>query len=285
MSSIEWTGDTWNPLTSCNKVSPGCANCYAELMSKRLKAMGQAKYANATNGGGKWSGAVEFWPDTLAIPAKKKKPTTWFVNSMSDLFHPKVEDAWLEQIWRVMADNPRHTFQILTKRAQLMDIRARKMSRTFGVLPNVWLGVSVENEKYFLERVAYLLNTPAAVHFISAEPLLAGLDLLKLLDVDSHTATRLAQLNPRQISFPAELLDLIIVGGESGFKARRFDIEWAGKIVEDCQELGISVFVKQMGAKPHYDGDPVKGLGRKGNDPSLWPAGLNIRQMPIRVAV
>ena len=284
MSDIEWTQKTWNLFTGCNMASPGCAHCYAELMSKRLKAMGQTKYNNATNRNGKWSGVVEFWPDTLFVPSKRNKPTTYFVNSMSDLFHPKVEDSWLEQIWHVMADYPRHTFQILTKRAQLMNVRVRTMSQMFGVLPNVWIGVSVESEEYALARIPYLLDTPAAVHFLSCEPLLGPLDFKALFDTDGYIAERLTELNSREMYYPADLLDWVIVGGESGPGARPFHLEWAGKIVEDCQAAEVPVFVKQMGAKPYYDSEPIKGLGRKGNNPALWPAGLNVRQMPDRVA-
>lgn len=253
--------------------SAGCAHCFAELMSKRLKAMGQAKYASATNGRGKWSGVVEFWPDTLSVPAKKKKPTTYFVNSMSDAFHPSVKAEDLGRVWQVMADNPRHTFQILTKRAGIMRAATNVLADKYGVLPNVWLGVSVENQPCADERIEELRQTPAAVRFLSMEPLLEMVDINRWLWPD---------LSKKQWFWPH--LSWVIVGGESGPGARPFHMEWAGKIGEDCQEAGVPVFVKQVGAKPYYDGDLVKGLGRKGNDPSLWPEALRVRQMPDRVA-
>jgi protein gp37 len=260
MSSIEWTQKTWNPLVGCSKVSPGCKNCYAEVMANRLKAMGQIKYREATNEKGKWSRRIDFWADALHLPTETRKPTTWFVNSMSDLFHPFVRDEWLESIWQVMADNPRHTFQVLTKRATLMEIRARKMSRIFGVLPNVWLGVSVENQNRANERIPRLRDTPAAIRFLSMEPLLEAVNIRRWLWEEAGPDW--AGSNPR----PG--ISWVIIGGESGPGARPFHLEWAGKIVEDCQEANVPVFVKQVGASPYWWGRPVReNLGRKGNEP------------------
>ena len=218
MSKIQWTEKTWNPIAGCSKVSPGCKNCYAETM-------GQPKYQNVLTSNGRWNGNVAFWPDTLSIPERVKKPTTWFVNSMSDLFHVDVEYEWLKSVWAVMANTPRHTYQILTKRPFIMSGRVLWLVNLHDILPNVWLGTSVENQGWADERIPYLLETPAAVRFLSMEPLLGPVD----------------------ISPFAAALDWVIVGGESGPNARPMSSEWVRSIRDQCQEAGVAFFFKQWG--------------------------------------
>lgn len=205
MSNIEWTEQTWNPITGCSRVSEGCKNCYAEVMTRRLQAMGQPKYQGLLNEHGRFNGKVRFDETALLAPLKRKKPTTYFVNSMSDLFHEHVADEWIDKIFAVMALCPQHTFQILTKRAERMRaymIEQKKyvgvigdywlgdfvdsLSERFGAgivftttiqpLSNVHLGVSTENQEQADARIPHLLETPAAVRFVSAEPLLGEID-------------------------------------------------------------------------------------------------------------
>lgn len=194
MTKIEWTGKTWNPVVGCSPVSPGCANCYAMRMAARLEAMGVEHYRGLTKQsktGLIWTGKIDFAPERVLVePRRRKKATTYFVNSMGDLFHEAVSDSWIDNVFATMALCPHHIFQILTKRPKRMfDYVSRppKRRREFSChaqldecawpLPNVWLGVSCEDQKRADERIPKLLETPAAVRFISAEPLLDQLDL------------------------------------------------------------------------------------------------------------
>jgi len=222
MSTIEWTQETWNPITGCTKISPGCQHCYAEIMARRLKAMGQPQYQNVVNGK-RWTGAVELAPDSLYKPYKRKKPTMYFVNSMSDLFHKDVTTEWLDEIWAVMSIAEQHTFQVLTKRAEELPDRVGEMCDTFGVLKNVWLGVSIENGDY-LNRIDFLQNTPAAIRFLSLEPLLGPLPGIDLSGID-----------------------WVIIGGESGPGARPMKAAWARDIRDQCQAANVPFFFKQWG--------------------------------------
>lgn len=212
MSNIEWTEQTWNPIVGCSRISMGCQNCYAEVMTKRLEAMGQAKYAGLLNEQGRFDGVVRFDEESLLIPLKRKKPTTYFVNSMSDLFHESIPDEWIDRVFAVMALSPQHIFQVLTKRADRMREYCRDLKHYRGALsdfwigdaihhlapfitsetlrtaridkplPNVWLGVSVENQKAADERIPHLLDTPAAIRFLSCEPLLEEVDIRQFLE-------------------------------------------------------------------------------------------------------
>jgi protein gp37 len=205
-SAIEWTEATWNPVTGCTRVSAGCDNCYAALMSKRLEAMGQEKYAGI-NGNGHFNGQVKLHEDALTVPLKRKKPTVWFVNSMSDLFHPSVPFEFIDKVFAVMALCPQHTFQVLTKRperacqylnnevltvdehdrlcqgtrrrleAAIWDLQPDESLEIDWPLPGVWLGTSVEDQDAAEERIPHLLQCPAAVRFLSCEPLLGPVDL------------------------------------------------------------------------------------------------------------
>lgn len=211
-SRIEWTEQTWNPVTGCTKVSPGCKNCYAETMARRLKAMGAAGYEHAFR--------LTIQPDRLKQPLERRKPTIWFVNSMSDLFHKDIPDAYIDRVFDVITSTPQHTYQILTKRAE----RLRLYFSTRPVPRNVWLGVSVENRKHGKPRIDDLRVVRAGIRFLSIEPLLEHLGDLNLTAIH-----------------------WVIVGGESGPKARPMKPEWARSIQEQCEEAGVAYFFKQWG--------------------------------------
>ncbi len=226
-TSIEWTEETLNPTTGCTKLSPGCKNCYAEVMARRLKAMGKPQYQNVVNGRGRWTGQIEFAPSVLDKPRKRQKPTTYFIDSMSDLFHVNVRLEWLTAIWQMMADTPQHTYQILTKRQQTMFVAADVMAARYGLLDNVWLGVSVENQAMADERIPYLVDTTAAIRFLSVEPLLGEIDLSEWINE----------------------VDWVIVGGESGPNARPIEADWVRSLRDQCQEAEVPFFFKQWGGK------------------------------------
>ncbi len=210
-SSIEWTQMTWNPTTGCNKVSAGCKYCYAEILSKRLQAMGQKKYRNGFK--------LTLHPATLKIPYTWKKPKIVFVNSMSDLFHEDTPLKYIKQVFKVMKDNPIHTFQILTKRADVL----AEYSSILDWTPNIWMGVSVEDERV-ISRIDYLRNTGAFIKFLSLEPLIGPLPDLNLYNID-----------------------WVIVGGESGAKARPMKKNWVLDIRNECKKANLPFFFKQWG--------------------------------------
>lgn len=265
-SPIEWTDATWNPIVGCSIISPGCTNCYAMKMASRIEAMGnQPRYAGTTrkvNGNAIWTGKLAQAPDSVLLaPLKRKKPTTYFVNSMGDLFHEDCPDEWIDRVFAVMALAPQHTFQVLTKRSERMrdyfdggrdraDIVGLAMltivdriphghRRVPWPLPNVWLGVSTERQEEADERIPLLLQTPAAVRFISAEPLLGPIDLMEVIP------------NPiiyNVIHGMERLLDWVIVGGESGSNARPMHPDWARALRDQCKATGTNFFFKQWGA-------------------------------------
>lgn len=235
-SRIEWTEATWNPVTGCDRVSAGCDNCYALVLAKRLKAMGAAKYQ--ADGDPKTSGpgfAVTTHPASLDQPRKWRTPRTVFVNSMSDLFHAKVPADFVRDVFDVMAETPQHTYQVLTKRP----LRAARLAQNLPWPSNVWLGVSVEHMSV-AHRVDHLRRIPAAIRFLSCEPLLGPLDRLDLAGID-----------------------WVIAGGESGNNHRPLDIGWARGIREMCVEAQVPFFFKQWG------GRTPKTLGRH-LDGRLW---------------
>jgi protein gp37 len=211
-SKIEWTESTWNPVTGCTKVSPGCKYCYAETMARRLKAMGVAGYEHGFQ--------LQLQPHRLEEPYLQKKPTVYFVNSMSDLFHELVPDRYIESVLRVITETPRHTYQILTKRAERIEF----FFRSRVVPENAWLGISAENREYGLPRMQLLQKIDAKTHFISAEPLLDDLGELNLSNIE-----------------------WVIVGGESGPKARPMKAEWVENIKRQCEAQGVAFFFKQWG--------------------------------------
>lgn len=232
-SGIEWTEATWNPTTGCDQVSAGCDNCYALTLSKRLKAMGNPKYQ--TDGDPRTSGpgfGVALHPDTLEMPYRWKRPRLVFVNSMSDLFHARVPLEFVRDIFRVMEETPRHTYQILTKRAH----RLARIAPELNWPANVWMGVSVESDSHF-ERIKHLRKVPAAVRFLSCEPLLGPLP-----------------------NIPLEGIDWVIAGGESGAHARPVNPVWVQDLRDACVNSRTPFFFKQWGgARPRSGGRHLEG--------------------------
>lgn len=210
-SSIEWTESTWNPLTGCTKISPGCKHCYAERMARRLRAMGQPNYANGFT--------LTLHEAALERPLHWKKPQTIFVNSMSDMFHQSVPRDFIARAFDVMRRAHWHRFQILTKRAD----RLAKLSGDLPWPENIWMGVSVESDSY-IHRIADLRSTGAAIKFLSLEPLLGPLNNLEL-----------------------DGIDWVIVGGESGPGARSMNVEWVTSIRNQCVNSNVPFFFKQWG--------------------------------------
>ncbi len=232
-SGIEWTETTWNPTTGCDRVSAGCDHCYALALAKRLKAMGNPRYQN--DGEDRLSGpgfGLTVHRDLLERPHRWARPRLVFVNSMSDLFHPDVPVDFVREVFDVMADTPRHTYQVLTKRSQ-------RLVEIAGSLPwpsNVWMGVSVESPRYAF-RIRHLREVPAAVRFISAEPLLEGLPGLDL-----------------------EGIDWLIAGGESGPGARDMDYDWVTDLRDQCEAASVAFFFKQWGGRtPKANGRDLEG--------------------------
>lgn len=214
-SQIEWTEQTWNPTTACNKVSLGCKNCYAEVMSRRLQAMGVKGYEDGF--------AVRQHLDRLLQPLKRKQPTVYFVNSMSDLFHPEIEFEFIDRVFDTIKQTSQHTYQILTKRPEIMNDYFE--SRDFAAPSNAWLGTSVENKRQGLPRIDILRDIPCSTRFLSCEPLLENLGKLNLQGIH-----------------------WVIVGGESGSKARPMRPAWATNIKTQCEQQNVPFFFKQWGA-------------------------------------
>lgn len=210
-SSIEWTEMTWNPTTGCDKISAGCKYCYAEVMTRRLMAMGIEKYKDGFK--------VRTHEDSLQTPFSWKKPKVVFVNSMSDLFHPKVPLSFIQKVFFVMNETPQHTYQVLTKRAD----RLYELHEQLNWSSNIWMGVSVEDERV-TDRIDFLRETNAQTKFLSCEPLIGPLQNMNLKNID-----------------------WVIVGGESGRKARPMQESWVWDIRQQCQQEGVKFFFKQWG--------------------------------------
>jgi protein gp37 len=306
-TSIEWTGRTWNPSTGCGEVSPGCAHCYAKTFAERWRGIPGHPYEQGFD--------LRLWPERLSLPLRWRKPSVIFVNSMSDLFHEEIPDEFIARVFAVMSQAPRHTFQVLTKRpermrallgtlpfAELVDagvaalyedgwesddaiVPARGLARG---LANVWLGVSIENRR-FVHRADVLRDTPAAVRFISAEPLLGPLvsDGFETSLVPTSTrietprsgiASRVGRLRQgARGDLNLAGIDWLIVGGESGGHARALRVEWVDALARAAREHGTALFVKQLGAR-WAGANP--STSAKGADPADWPAGLRIRELP-----
>ena len=307
-SKIEWTDETWNPTRGCSRVSAGCDNCYAIREARRMDHPG-GSYGGLTrirDGRPDWSGVVRFVPEQLQKPLRWQKPRRVFVDSMSDLFHESLPDDVLDRVFEIMARCPQHTFQILTKRPENMLRWLEAPSRLAWPpdewpLPNVWLGVSVEDQATADERIPLLLEVPAAKRFVSYEPALGPVDLSRFMWPSRAFA-----------------LDWIIVGGESGPRARPFALEWARAVRDQCREAGVAFFLKQMGRWIREDalatdyGSPkfvsswllsdgrvfIPGVigpranerptgaiafslhDKKGGDMTEWPSDLRVREMP-----
>lgn len=302
-TTIQWTQRTWNPVRGCTRISEGCRNCYAERQAARnlpgMKSPTTGEgFAVMTPSGPRWTGKLELIPSVLNSLPKNGAPAVYFVNSMSDLFHEKLSDEEIDRVFAVMELHQRYTFQVLTKRAERMrqwfgedftpqpvkiyadtelyvSRRERAIEAAAGrilgvrgtvVLPewpllNVWLGVSVE-DRSTLHRIDSLRRTPAAVRFVSFEPLLEDLGEVNL-----------------------EGIDWVIIGGESGGKARSCDLAWIRGLMKRGRKAGCAVFVKQLGAKPLVRVSdrllmPGGITNRKGADPSEWPSDLRVREFP-----
>jgi protein gp37 len=262
-TKIEWTDASWNPIRGCTRVSEGCRNCYAERQARRLAGKGMPYEELVNLKTGVWTGKVVFAKDKLEDPLRWKKPRRIFVNSMSDLFHESIPFCWIADIFTVMAQCPQHVFQVLTKRPEVMqktmslpiwfdvwNSLAQKVSvpvkynPSLGILPNVWLGVSVENQQTADERIPLLLETPAAVRWISAEPLLG------LVEIPYFLRT----VSTAYACFPP--LDWVVAGGESGPHARPMHPDWARALCDQCVAAGVPFFFKQWGHYRPYDAGP-----------------------------
>jgi protein gp37 len=227
-SAIEWTGATWNPTTGCDRTSPGCDNCYAMALSKRLKAMGSAKYQNdgeATTSGPGFG--ITMHEDALMVPERWRLPRTVFVNSMSDLFHPGVTDEFIVRVFEVMQATPRHTYQLLTKRSR----RLEQLASSLPWPPNLWIGTSIESDRYSYRADQLRTVKAAAVRFLSLEPLLGPLPNLELAAID-----------------------WVIVGGESGKGHRPLEVEWARELRDRSIAAGAAFFFKQHGGRTPKSG-------------------------------
>lgn len=307
-TKIQWTDRVWNPVRGCSLVSAGCANCYAIKQAHRFSGPGMPYEGLTELGpqGPRWNGTIRLVREALEEPLHWKTPRRVFVNSMSDLFHEDVPDNFIIQVFFAMAVTPRHTYQILTKRPERMravcsgenmllalataltqftvmipgyslSIRHNGDGIDGGViLPNVWLGVSVEDQATADERIPILLRTPAAVRFISAEPLLGPIDL----DQNCYLPYR-----GNVLSYSG--LDWVILGGELGSDARPSDLAWIRSIKAQCQAAKVPVFVNQLGANIApivVENNSVKERlwlkERKGGDMAEWPLDLQVREYP-----
>lgn len=243
-TAIEWSDATWNPLTGCTKISPGCKNCYAATMARRLKAMGQENYRNEFR--------LTLHEHMLAVPLGWKKPRKVFVNSMSDLYHKDVPDGFIHRVFDTMTRADWHQYQVLTKRAE----RLEEIAPELPWADHIWQGVSVESADYAW-RIDHLRRTPARVKFLSIEPLLGPIPDLDLSGID-----------------------WVIVGGESGHGSRLMEAEWVADIRRACEEQTVPLFVKQTGERLARQ----LGLkSKKGGDPAEWPADMRVRQFPLPV--
>lgn len=325
-SKIEWTEETWNPLAGCTVLSPGCTNCYA-MRDAWNRLRNHPKYEGLTklvNGKPVWTGEMRFWEPALDQPLRWRKPRMIFVNSMSDLFHEDVPDEWIDRIFAVMALSPQHTFQILTKRSERMRDYLSDAATSYRILnaadcmdmalemalplPNVWCGISAERQQEAEERIPHLLDTPAAVRWLSVEPQLGPIDLTSIpaepkiwpgkhdLGENIECLRHMDALrgvigwvgsactpseSPDETGLPH--VDWVVVGGESGPGARPFDLAWARSLIVQCRETRTAVFVKQIGARP-VDAEhkllAAHVLDSKGGDMSEWPEDLRVREHP-----
>ena len=235
VSDIEWTEMTWNPTVGCTKISPGCKHCYAETMSKRLHGMGMRGYENGFQ--------LTLMPERLSEPLERRKPTVYFVNSMSDLFHEKVPFEYIRKVFDVMAEAKQHTFQVLTKRAA----RMARFCKGIEVPPNVWLGVSVENRKYGVPRIDVLREIDVFIRFLSVEPLLEDLGEIDLTGIQ-----------------------WVIVGGESGRKARPMKPQWVDGVKLQCDRDDVAFFFKQWGTWGADGQKRSKGANGREYQGQIW---------------
>ncbi len=258
---ISWTDETWNPVTGCSRVSEGCRNCYAAKLAPRLAGMGQKGYTKLPWTAKNAPENVFLHEDRLEKPLRWKKPRRVFVNSMSDLFHEQVPDKFIRRVWRVMLDTPRHTYQILTKRPERM---ANWVEENVygpaeygdwtltgiggGIVRNIWLGTSVEDQRAADKRIPHLLVTPAAIRFLSCEPLIGPVDLKKFYpSVGSPNFSTVALSSTLVGSRKVHLVDWVIAGGESGPKHRPMHPDWVRRLRDQCRNSDAAFFFKQWG--------------------------------------
>jgi protein gp37 len=241
-SGIEWTDATWNPITGCTKVSPGCAHCYAEAITLRFKRGGPFLPGKTT---------IRLHPDRLDQPARWREPRMVFVNSMSDLFHEEVPFHFIRQVFQVMEANPKHTYQVLTKRPERMLEFTSTRSQAWP--DQIWIGVSVENQYWADKRIPLLKRVPAKVRFLSCKPLLRPIDL------------------------DLEGIHWVIAGGESGRRARPMDVGWVRSLRDQCANADTPLFVKQLGTRW---AQANRASDHKGGAVGDWPADLDIREYP-----
>lgn len=276
-STIEWTDATWNPVTGCEEVSPGCDHCYAKTFAERFRGTPGHYFEQGFD--------VQLRPDKLLLPFRWRKPRKVFVNSMSDLFHKDVPDAYIAEVFSVMARTPEHTYQVLTKRHGRMRSLLNRPSFRDNLavwgpwpLPNVWLGVSVEDQARADLRIPALLETPAAVRWISAEPLLGPVNLHAVRGLSGQYGHQGAHRGIGTADCPTERhhhhddrcrfpLDWVVVGGESGRGARPMHPAWARSLRDQCAEARVPFHFKQAGSALAREW----GLSGKGGDPSEWP--------------
>lgn len=331
---IQWTDKTWNPVRGCSRVSPGCVNCYAERQAARFSGERHVRdcvdpgaqtwhwepgpfagFVTRVNGHAAWTGKVELIESKLEEPLHWRKPCKVFVNSMSDLFHEALDDEAISAVFAIMSRAPQHTFQILTKRPKrMLDWFSRSMVQDgvdesgctrFGwchanvegrwPLPNVWLGVSAEDQQRADERIPLLLQTAAAVRFVSYEPAIGPVDFdqISITVAPGFFGSPLGWHHRGQChkaeGIPYPRLDWIIVGGESGPGARTFDIQWARNTLAQCKAAGVACFVKQLGKNPVLSREADNAFipdyeyrmeDSHGGDMAEWPSDLRIRQFP-----
>ena len=270
MSKIEWTEQTWNPIIGCSKISTGCKNCYAEKMAIRLASMALVKnesssldyYVDAINylyGNKGWNGKTYIIKNALEKPLKRKKPTMYFVCSMGDLFHESVPFEWIDKVYEIISRCPQHTFQILTKRPEIM--KEYYKSRQYGHFHNVWIGTTTENQEMANERIPILLRIPAKVHFVSVEPMLSEINLNQIAFSKFQS-----WLNGND----AYGLDWVICGGESGHNARPMHPDWVRSLRDQCKDANVPFFFKQGSQNNWSDYKNIDS----------FPDDLKIRQYP-----
>ncbi len=302
-TNIEWTNETWNVIVGCSRISSGCQKCYAATAaaSPRLQQFPQYQAVS------KWDGTVQFVESQLLKPLSWRKPKRIFVCSMADLFHANVLDEWIHQVMAVVALSPQHTFQILTKRPERMkeyfsqpnlwvkwyeaasvnlwDAVSDKFGGLINLqqyftlqpfpLPNLWLGTSTENQQMADKRIPILLQIPAAIRFLSCEPLLE--------EIDFRQAGAIQRLisDDYEWELVNEDIQWIVVGGESGPQSRPCHIEWIESIVQQCQQSQTPVFVKQLGANAYYQGQQFKTRDKKGVEIKEFPLQLQLQEFPF----
>jgi protein gp37 len=300
VSKIEWTDQTANWIVGCTKISQGCRSCYAAIAANSSRLQQFDQYKTVVDGNGNWNGHVEFVPKVLEDLLKGKKQRRVFTPSMSDPFHPAVKDEWLDQFMATAYVTPHITYQVLTKRPERMyqyfdelDLRrlvpfVREANDKRGdltdyrwklPLPNLHLGVSVENQSAANERIPWLLKTPAAKRFLSVEPLLEQIFLDFIDDPNWRTNPDWHSGLPMGAMLGLKGISQVIVGGESGPGARPFHLEWARSLLADIWDSGTAFFLKQVGSNPFLAGEPLKLKDSKGGDISDWPEELQVRDI------